>query len=390
MNNFFPKNDIEDNLDDSLPDNIAELTAENAPAFNHLSDDSLIIAPTELGFYEHHRFTADPGQKPIRVDVYLTIFIQNATRSRIQNAIRAGLIRCNDTPVKASYKVKPGDVLTIFLPYPPAPDLAPENIPLDIVYEDTEFVIINKKAGMVCHPAFGHYSGTLVNALLFHLNQDFELDKTSVRPGLVHRIDKDTSGLLVIAKNIHSFNFLAKQFFEHTIERSYLAIVWGNVLQDSGTITGSIGRHPIFRKKFTVLPSDSMHGKHAVTHYEVLQRYHFFTLVRCRLETGRTHQIRVHFKHIGHTLLGDVLYGGDSLSNNRLHKNKQQLLRECLTIIQRQALHAKTLGFIHPTTRKYVQFNSAIPDDFMLVLKKIQDFAETINPEIIEQIAGFE
>lgn len=359
------------------------------PVLTNLADDSRLVTPEELGFYEHHRFVVDVGQKPFRIDVYLTMYIRNATRTRIQNAIRAGLVRCNDVAVKASYQVKPNDIIVVFLPYPPSPDLVSEDIPLNIIFEDDDLMIVNKAAGMVCHPASGHFSGTLVNALLFHLNQVTELDPQSLRPGLVHRIDKDTSGLLVIAKNIHAFNFLAKQFFEHTIERTYLAIVWGNIAQDSGTITGHIGRHPVSRKKFTVV-ADASYGKHAVTHYQVLQRFGFFTLVRCRLETGRTHQIRVHFKHIGHPLLGDVFYGGDKITGTKLNKTTRQFLTECLELMQRQSLHAKTLGFIHPRNQQYVQHDSVLPDDFQAVLKKITDFSSSIHAEIKLYIADFE
>jgi 23S rRNA pseudouridine1911/1915/1917 synthase len=353
--------------------------------------------PEEYGFdetdniriYEHHRIRVDPGQEIMRVDIFLTNRIRHISRSRIKNATLAGFVRINGTVVKASYKIKPYDEVSIILPYPPAPDLQPENIPLTVVYEDEQLIVINKQEGLVCHPGSGNYKGTLINALLYYFqnsNQFNHQDKESIRPGLVHRIDKDTSGLLVIAKNELAYNMLAKQFFERTTDRNYYALVWGNIKDDKGTIIGHVGRSAQDRKKFMVY-EDGSNGKHAVTHYEVLQRFGICTLVKCKLETGRTHQIRVHFKYIGHTLFGDRFYGGNRILRGKPSKAFQRFIQECFEILPRQALHAKTLGFTHPTTNEYMHFDSELPEDFRNLLIRMSKFMKVDPlPELLPYI----
>lgn len=330
----------------------------------------------QVRIYEHHRLKVDPGQFSVRVDVFLSARMKHISRSRIKNATLAGFVRVNHAPVKASYKIRPYDEVTIVLPYPPAPDLQPENIPLEILFEDRDLIIINKQQGLVCHPGCGNYRGTLINALLYH----FQYETTStlpgndpIRPGLVHRIDKDTTGVLAIAKNETAYTGLAKQFFERTTDRYYYALVWGNIRQDRGTIVGNIGRSANDRKKFVVYEDGSM-GKHAVTHYEVIQRFGVCTLVRCKLETGRTHQIRVHFKYIGHTLFGDAFYGGNRILRGRPSRSFQRFMQECLIEMPRQALHAKTLSFVHPCSGERLFFESPLPADFQRLIERISEF----------------
>jgi 23S rRNA pseudouridine1911/1915/1917 synthase len=330
----------------------------------------------DIRIYEHHRVSVDPGQAPLRVDVFLTDKLKQVTRSRIKSATLAGFIKVNDNPVKASYKVKPYDEVSIILPYPPENTLEPENIPLDISYEDERIILVNKPAGMVVHPGSGNFRGTLVNALLWHVRNNLTLpedERNKLRPGLVHRIDKDTSGLLVIAKDEPAYNMLAKQFFLRTTERRYYAIVWGNVEKDRGTIVGHIGRSPTDRKRFQVYESGNI-GRHAVTHYEVLQRFGICTLIRCKLETGRTHQIRVHMKYIGHILFNDSFYGGNRVLRGKSSKAFLRFINECFTLLPRQALHAKTLGFIHPTTSEFVHFECPLPPDFKACLFRMYRF----------------
>lgn len=320
--------------------------------------------------FEHFRFVVDKGQTPLRIDKYLSTHMENTSRHRIQLAIKQEYIRVNDTVVKANYIAKPGDVITLVMPFEKHEyEIRPENIPLNVVYEDEDVLVINKPAGLVVHPGHGHFSGTLLNALAWHLGIDGK-DSCDDRLGiLVHRIDKDTSGLLVIAKNDEAQLVLAKQFFDHSIERRYIAIVWGNIKEDSGTITGNIGRDPNDRLRFKVF-KDSTNGKHAVTHYKVLERFGYVTVVECRLETGRTHQIRVHFNYIGHPLFNDERYGGDQIKEGTIYSKYRQFIENCFKILPRQALHAKTLGFIHPRTGKPMSFDSPLPEDMTALIDK--------------------
>ena len=326
--------------------------------------------------YEHFHFVAQKGQQPLRVDKYLMNYIENATRSKIQQAAKDGNIYVNDVTVKSNYKVKPNDVVRVLFEHPPYEFLlVPEDIPLTIVYEDDVLLVVNKPAGMVVHPGHGNYSGTLINALTFHF--DNLPNNSSNRPGLVHRIDKDTSGLLVVAKTEEAMTHLAKQFFDKTSEREYIALVWGDVKEDQGTIEGAIGRHPKNRLQNTVFIGDDAHkGKPAVTHYKVLERFGYVTLVSCKLETGRTHQIRVHLKHIGHTLFNDERYGGDRILKGTSFSKYKQFVENCFSILPRQALHAKTLGFVHPVTQEKMKFDSPVPDDIAQCLEKWRNYSK--------------
>jgi 23S rRNA pseudouridine1911/1915/1917 synthase len=333
---------------------------------NRIIDEDLI----ESELYEHFRFVADPGQSLLRIDKFLVNRLENTSRSRIQSASEAGNILVNDVAVKSSYKVKPGDTITIVLPDPPREiELLPENIPLNIVFEDDQLIIVNKKPGMVVHPGYGNYTGTLINALMYHLRDNPLFQTGEQRPGLVHRIDKDTSGLLVIAKTELAMNKLALQFFNKTSKRNYVALVWGNMEEDEGTITGNLGRNPKDRKKMHVF-ADGSDGKHAVTHYRVLERFDYVNLVECRLETGRTHQIRVHFQYIKHPLFNDPEYGGNQILRGTTFTKYRQFIQNCFKILPRQALHARSLGFVHPATGKEIYFESEIPDDMQTVLEK--------------------
>ncbi|WP_456438222.1 RluA family pseudouridine synthase [Psychroserpens sp.] len=325
--------------------------------------------------YEHHSFVADKGQTPLRIDKYLMNRIENATRNKIQAAAKDGSIYVNGTPVKSNYKVKPSDKIRVLLEHPPYEYLlTPEDLPLDVVYEDDQLLVVNKSAGMVVHPGHGNYSGTLINALIFHFEN--LPNNSSERPGLVHRIDKDTSGLLVVAKTEQAMTHLSKQFFNKTSEREYVAIVWGNIDEEEGTIEGHIGRHPRNRLQNTVFEGDDEDkGKPAVTHYKVLERLGYVTLVTCKLETGRTHQIRVHMKHIGHTLFNDERYGGERILKGTTFTKYKQFVDNCFKILPRQALHAKTLGFVHPTTGENMRFNSPIPDDMQQCIEKWRHYA---------------
>jgi 23S rRNA pseudouridine1911/1915/1917 synthase len=305
--------------------------------------------------------------------------MQNASRNKIQEAADAGCIHVNEKPVKSNYKVKPKDIITIVLSYPPREiEIIPQNIELNIVYEDDAFLIVNKNPGMVVHPSYGHYSGTLVNALAYHLKELPLFNSKDPRPGLVHRIDKDTSGILVIAKTEEAKTKLSLQFFNKTSDRKYRALVWGNMENDEGTITGHIGRNLKNRKVMDVFPEGD-YGKHAVTHFRVLERLGYVNLVECILETGRTHQIRAHFKHIGHPLFNDAEYGGDQILKGTTFTKYKQFVQNCFNICPRQALHAKTLGFEHPSTGKYISFDSEIPDDMSNVIQKWRDY--TANRE---------
>ena len=325
--------------------------------------------------YEHFRFVAAEGQEPLRVDKYLMNFIENATRNKIQLAIKAGNVLVNDAVVKANYKVKPHDVVRVVLTHPPHENLlVPENIPLNIVYEDDEVIVIDKPAGLVVHPGHGNYSGTLVNALIYHF-QNLP-NNSSDRPGLVHRIDKDTSGLLVVAKTDFSMANLASQFFNRTTQRRYVALVWGNIPEDEGIIEGHIGRSQKNRLQMDVYP-DGSHGKHAVTHYKVLERFSYVTLVECRLETGRTHQIRAHFRHIGHPLFNDERYGGDRILKGTTFTKYKQFVENCFRVLPRQALHARTLGFSHPTTGAQMHFESELPEDMKACVEKWRNYTKS-------------
>ena len=335
----------------------------------------------EAGLYEHFAVTADKGQTPMRLDKFLTVRMEHCSRNRIQAAADSGNIRVNDRPAKSSYKVKPLDRITLVLPYPRRETgLVAENIPLDIPYEDDDLLIVDKPAGMVVHPGVGNWSGTLVNALLHHLRGSEVAGDEELRAGLVHRIDKNTSGLLVIAKNEQAHARLAKQFFDHTIARRYVALVWGDFAEDEGTITGNIGRSPRERQKMYVF-ADGSDGKHAVTHWRVLKRYGYVTLVECRLETGRTHQIRVHMAWQGHPLFNDERYGGDRILKGTTFAKYRQFIDNCFALMPRHALHARLLGFEHPTTHRTVTFESDLPDDFRALLAKWDGYADAHDTE---------
>lgn len=330
------------------------------------------IEPTEGSgeLYEHFKVVVDKGQSPVRIDKYLFERIVNASRNRIQSAADAGFVMANGKPVKSSYKVKPLDVLTVMMDRPKYDnDIIPEDIPLDIVYEDSELMVINKPAGLVVHPGCGNYHGTLVNAIAWHLRDVPTYDPNDPQVGLVHRIDKDTSGLLVVAKTPDAKTSLGMQFYNKTTKREYNALVWGIVEEDEGTITGNIGRNPKDRMQMAVM-SDPEQGKHAVTHYKVLERLGYVTLVKCVLETGRTHQIRVHMKHIGHVLFNDERYGGNEILKGTHFSKYKQFVNNCFEICPRQALHAKTLGFVHPKTGEEMFFTSELPNDMTALIEK--------------------
>lgn len=322
--------------------------------------------------YERLSIKVDRGQEPLRIDKFLMTRMEGATRNKIQQAIDAGMVTVNGNTVKPNYKIKPGEEIIFFSEtHPESNEIVPEPMQIDIVYEDDQVIVINKPPGMVVHPGSGNYSGTLVNGIAYHLlQQNPELTEFNLpRFGLVHRIDKNTSGLLLMAKTPKALQHLAKQFFNHTIERKYTALVWGNVEQDTGTIEAHVGRNPRYRKQFEAFP-DGEHGKHAITHYKVLERFHYVTLVQCVLETGRTHQIRVHMKHIGHTLFADDHYGGDRILKGTVYTKYKQFVENCFTLCPRQALHAQTLGFIHPGTGQKMMFEQPLPEDMLTVIEK--------------------
>ena len=324
--------------------------------------------------FEHFSFQVDKGQAPLRIDKYLMNFVENATRTKIQAAAKNGSIKVNGIVVKSNYKVKPLDEIKVLFEYPPHENLLiAEDIDLDIIYEDDDLVVINKPAGMVVHPGHGNYSGTLINALIYHFEN--LPTNSSNRPGLVHRLDKDTSGLLVVAKNDEAMVHLSNQFAEKTSKREYVAMVWGNLKDDSGKIDNYIGRNPKNRLQNIVLDEDNVdNGKRAITNYEVLSRMNYVNLVKCTLETGRTHQIRVHMKHIGHTLFNDERYGGDSILKGTTFTKYKQFVENCFKLLPRQALHAKTLGFIHPKTGEFMQFDSELPEDFKSCIEKWENY----------------
>lgn len=344
------------------------------------TDDSL-LSSEEQELYEHFRFVLPKGQSLIRIDKYLVNCIEHATRNRIQNAIESGSVFVNEKTVKSSYKVKPLDVISIVLPTPPKDtEIVPENIPLTIVFEDDNILVVYKKPGMVVHPGYNNTTGTLVNALAWHF-QDLPFAKeNNIRPGLVHRIDKNTSGLLLIAKSEYAMTHLARQFFDHSIDREYYALVWGDVAQDKGTVSGYIGRSTRDRKVFQ-LSSDESKGKWSVTHYEVIERFQMVTLIRCKLETGRTHQIRVHMQSIGHPLFSDDTYGGDRIVKLSSYPRYTKFVENCFSIIPRQALHARSLGFTHPITNERLLFEYPLPEDFSMVLEKWRDYVKVYEIE---------
>ena len=326
--------------------------------------------------FEHYSFLVDDGQSPLRIDKYLMNFIENATRSKIQEAAKNESIYVNGIAVKSNYKVKPNDLIKILFEHPPHENLlVPEKISLDIVYEDDDLVVINKPAGLVVHPGHGNYSGTLVNGLLYHF-KNLPIN-SSKRPGLVHRLDKDTSGLLVVAKNDNSMVKLSSQFAKKTSKREYLALVWGDLKKDFDTIDNFIGRNPKNRLQNMVISNDNneLTGKRAITNYEVISRFNYVSLVKCILDTGRTHQIRVHMKSIGHPLFNDERYGGNKILKGTTFTKYKQFVENCFKVIPRQALHAKTLGFVHPTTKKYLEFDSDLPNDFSSCIEKWKKYS---------------
>lgn len=362
--------------------------------------------------FEHYRIEVEKGQHLLRIDKFLMNRTQNATRSKIQQSAENGSILVNGKPVKSNYKVKPFDLITVVLAHPPREiELISQNIPINVVYEDNDLIMINKNPGMVVHPGYGNYSGTLVNALVYHfqnlpiappvlpkgeVNQHEMQEEgsagsgsspsgrsggASLRPGLVHRLDKNTSGIMVVAKSEIAMVRLAKDFFDRNLDRIYHALVWGDFKEDTGTVTGNIGRHHKDRKKMDVLDDDDETGKHAVTHYRVLERFGYVTLLECKLETGRTHQIRVHMQHIGHSLFNDQLYGGDRILKGTTFAKYRQFVENCFTLLPRHALHAKSLGFTHPTTSNYIHFDSELPEDMQSVITKWRGYAVNMGLE---------
>lgn len=320
--------------------------------------------------FEHFRFLADPGQSLLRIDKFLIDRLQDTSRTKIKDAADAGCIFVNDKPVKANYKVKPGDLIVVMLSFPRKEfELVPENIPIDVVYEDDSLLVVNKKPGMVVHPAHGNYTGTLVHALAHRYKALEMFTQEDIRAGLVHRIDKDTSGLLVVAKTEKAKSYLGKQFFNKTSHRVYQALVWGVPKEAEGTIDANIGRNPKNRQVMTVFP-DGLSGKRAVTHYKVLEDLGYISLIECRLETGRTHQIRIHMKYLGHPLFNDADYGGNIILKGTTFTKYRQFIENCFKIMPRQALHAKELGFTHPETKVWMQFNSELPEDMTEVIRK--------------------
>lgn len=326
--------------------------------------------------FEHYHIKVDPKQELLRIDKFLMDRLPNVTRNKVQQAIKDGFVKVNQLAIKPNYKIHPNDDIRIALPEPPRDtDVKPENIPLNIVYEDDQLLIVNKEAGMVVHPAHQNWSGTLVNALTYHFQQLPEMKGNEGRPGLVHRIDKDTSGLLVIAKTETAMTHLAKQFFDHSIERTYYALIWGEPKEPEGTIDVHLGRSLKDRRVTDAFPEGDF-GRHAITHYKVLKTLRYVTLIQCNLETGRTHQIRAHMKYLGHPLFNDATYGGDKILKGTKFSKYKAFVDNCFKILPRQALHAKSLGFIHPTSKKSVQFNSELPEDFIQLIEKWENYIQ--------------
>ncbi|MBQ1973060.1 MAG: RluA family pseudouridine synthase [Paraprevotella sp.] len=358
-----------------------EYTLPDSP--DTLTDDELEGDGDEMqALFEHHRVVADKGQTLMRIDKFLMEHLFNTSRNRLQKAAECGFIRVNDKPVKSNYRVKPFDVVTIVLDRPKYEnEIIPEDIPIDVVYEDDDLLVINKPAGLVVHPGCGNYTGTLVNAIAWHLREDPNYDPNDPQVGLVHRIDKDTSGLLVVAKTPDAKTHLCRQFFEKTTKRQYNALVWGNVIDDKGRIEGNIARHPKDRMQMAVFAPESGVGKHAVTHYRVMERLGYVTWIECVLETGRTHQIRVHMKHIGHTLFNDERYGGNEILRGTQFSKYKQFINNCFECCPRQALHARTLGFVHPRTGKEMFFTSDVPADMCNLLERWRVYISGRNNE---------
>jgi 23S rRNA pseudouridine1911/1915/1917 synthase len=353
------------------------MTKEQIPENNFNEDD-------EQELYEHHRIVVDKGQIMIRIDKFIVNRIQNATRNKVQQAIDLGNVKVNEKPVKSNYRIKPFDVITIFYAHPPKEtELIPEDIPITIVYEDDDIVVVNKKPGMVVHPSYGHYSGTLVNALAYHIKQLAE--KTQLingqeipRPGLLHRIDKNTSGILIVAKTDIAMQRLSSDFFHHNLDRRYVALAWGDFENDEGTITSYVGRNLKNRKVMDVFETEE-HGKIAITHYRVLERLGYVTLIECKLETGRTHQIRVHMKHLGHPLFNDNEYGGDRIVKGTTFAKYKQFVENCFEVCPRQALHAKSLEITHPRNGEKIKFDSEIPEDMSQLIEKWRNYSSSYN-----------
>ncbi len=339
--------------------------------YEELNDES-----AEQELFEHHRIVIDPGQQQIRIDKFLQNRLGGQiSRTKIQAGAEAGNLLVNDKPVKSSYKVKPRDVVSVLLPHPPKENyLIPEEMPLDIMYEDEEIILLNKQSGLVVHPGHGNLTGTLVNGLLWHF-QHLPKTDNEMRPGLVHRLDKDTTGVMVIAKSEYSLAFLARQFFERTNDRKYLALVWGDFDEDSGTITGHLGRSAKDRRVQEVFP-DGDQGRHAVTHWKVVERFGYVTLVECKLETGRTHQIRAHMKYIGHPLFNDAMYGGDVIRKGPSFSKYKQFVDNCFALCPRQALHARLLTIQHPVKKEWMEFNSELPPDMKAVIEKWRGYVQ--------------
>lgn len=349
------------------------MMAEDYDVDDELDGDiSIDDAPTADGeMYEHFRFVADKGQQLLRVDKFLVSRLEKSSRNRIQQAADAGCILVNGKAVKSNYRVKPLDVVSVVMDRPRYElEIIPEDIPIEIVYEDDDLLVVNKQAGLVVHPGHGNYTGTLVNALAWHFRDNPDYDVSDPRMGLVHRIDKDTSGLLVVAKTPDAKTHLGKQFFNKTTKREYVAVVWGIPQPAVGTIVGNVGRNPKDRLQMTVFPEGSDEGKHAVTHYEVIEPLGYVSVVKCRLETGRTHQIRVHMKHIGHPLLADARYGGDQILRGERTSKYKQFVENCFKLCPRQALHARTLGFVHPTTGEEMFFEAPVPSDMTSMIER--------------------
>ena len=343
-------------------------------------DETPDLSSEETDLYEHYRFVVDKGQNLLRIDKFLMGHIQNASRNKIQNAAKAGNILVDDVSVKSNYRVKPLDQILIVLAYPPRDtDIVPENIPINVVYEDDDVLVINKLPGMVVHPGFGNYTGTLVNALAYKFN--IPKGSSEMGPYLVHRIDKDTSGIMLVAKNELAQTRLARNFFDHTIERKYQALVWGDFAEEEGTITGHIARSTRDRMVMAVFTDGSV-GKHAVTHYKVLKRFNYVTLIECTLETGRTHQIRAHMKFAGHPLFNDERYGGNEIIRGTTFSRYKQFIQNCFTLLPRQALHAKSLGFKHPTSGEFLFFDSELPADMKAVIEKWERYVAAGGAEM--------
>ncbi len=366
-----PEESIPKDLPETPPTDVQPVPVDAAEGEEALPSDD---------FFERHQIVADPRQGLVRLDKFLMDRLAHRSRNKVQNAIRAGSVKVDEQEVKPNYRVRPGNVITIVLPksLEEVYDIKPQDIPLDIVYEDQDVLIVNKPYNLAVHPGVGIPNGTLVNAVAFHLQTQLEQlpvkdGNESYRAGIVHRIDKDTTGLMVVAKNDFAMTHLANQFFHHTIERRYYALVWGDVKGSEGTVYGSIGRNPNDRRLFMVFP-DGDEGKHAITHWKVLERFYYCTLVECRLETGRTHQIRVHMKSIGHTLFGDPRYGGNQILKGTLYAKYKQFIENCLELLPRQALHAKVLGFTHPRTGEHVRFESELPADMQQVIEKMRSY----------------